>query len=173
MNELVFYPLAALSVLAAFGVVLTNDPIRSALSLVCSMVLLAVFYVVLGAHLVAALQIIVYAGAVMVLFLFVITLLNLRRDPTDSGRPVMTAVATVSGIVLAALLGNAVWDSTLPAASNAPLAEGFGTTVGIARQLFSEYIVAFELTSVLLLVAVVGAVVLAKREPVATEGTEG
>ncbi len=165
MSPFVFYPLALLTVAAALGVVLTNNPVRSALSLVATLFLLAVYYVALQAHLVAALQIIVYAGAVMVLFLFVITLLNLMPDPADRGHPLMTTAAMIAGLLLAVVLGRALWATTLPGSEGVVIAQDFGTTVVLARQLFSEYLVAFELTSVLLLVAVVGAVVLAKHDP--------
>ncbi len=165
MSPYLFYPLACLTIAGALGVVLNNNPVRSALSLVATLFLLAVYYIALQAHLVAALQIIVYAGAVMVLFLFVITLLNLSPDPADRTSPLFGAAALGSALLLAVVLGRALWATTLPGAANTPLPEGFGTTVVLARQLFSEYLVAFELTSILLLVAVVGAVVLAKRDP--------
>ncbi|HYC00052.1 MAG TPA: NADH-quinone oxidoreductase subunit J [Candidatus Limnocylindrales bacterium] len=163
MSALLFYPLAALAVAGALGVVLARNPVRSALSLVVTLFFLAVFYVFLQAHLVAALQIIVYAGAVMVLFLFVITLLNLESDHGINERPALSAAGFVAGAIVAVLLVKALLDSTVPGGRGVVLDEAFGTTKVLARQLFSEYLVAFELTSILLLVAVVGAVVLAKR----------
>ena len=150
MSEPVFFAVAAMTVLAAAGVVINRNPVHSALSLVVTLFLLAVVYAFLGAHLVAALQIIVYAGAVMVLFLFVIMLLNLQADPHEVSRPGARFLATLLVASLAATVGHFVWQ--------------FGTTAGLARVLFSDYLVAFELTSVLLLVAVVGAVTLARRE---------
>ncbi len=174
MNAFVFYPLAALTIAATVGVVATRNPVRSALSLVAALLLLAGFFVGLQAHLIAALQVIVYAGAVMVLFLFVITLLNLQPDPNDSPRPYTMELAVGSAVVIAGTLGSVLWGAVLPAGTDAPLPESFGTTVELARQLFSRHLVAFELTSVLLLVAVVGAVVLAKRDDIAPEdGAEG
>ena len=163
MSALLFYPLAFLTVIAALGVVLNRNPVRSSLSLVAALFGLAIFYVALEAHLVAALQIIVYAGAVMVLFLFVITLLNLQHDPTDRQHPAATGLACLGAATIGLTLGGLAFSAGLPG-DGAARAEDFGTTAAIARQLFSEYLVAFELTSVLLLVAVVGAVVLAKRD---------
>ncbi|HYC55791.1 MAG TPA: NADH-quinone oxidoreductase subunit J [Candidatus Binatia bacterium] len=163
MSAFLFYPLAACALAGALGVVLARNPVRSALSLVVTLFFLAVFYVFLQAHLVAALQIIVYAGAVMVLFLFVITLLNLESDSGVRERPALAAAGFLAGAVVAILLAKGLLDSTVPDARGVTLGETFGTTKVLARQLFSEYLVAFELTSILLLVAVVGAVVLAKR----------
>lgn len=163
MNAWLFYPLAALVVASALGVVVTPNPVRSALSLVVTLFLLSVCYVTLDAHLVAALQIIVYAGAVMVLFLFVITLLNLQTDPDDTVNPLLTAGALASAATVAVGLGVALMGSET-AKLTAVLPEGFGTTAVLARSLFTEHIIAFELTSVMLLVAVVGSVVLAKLD---------
>jgi len=171
VSELVFYLLAAVTVLCALGVITRPNPVHSALSLVMTLFMLAVFYIILEAHLVAALQIIVYAGAVMVLFLFVITLLNLKGDPDEPAHPLLRIVAYAVAATLAAgvaivLMGDAGAVSG-GAGAGAVLAEGFGGTRALARMLFTDYLVAFELTSMLLLVAVVGAVVLAQREPVA------
>ena len=163
MSPFVFYPLAGLMIAFALSVVLAKNPVRSALGLVGVMFLLAVFFAFLQAHLVAALQIIVYAGAVMVLFLFVITLLNLESDHGIGDKPKVVAVGVTAGAVVAVGLSQALANSVVPSARDIPRTEAFGTTVELARQMFSRYIVAFELTSILLLVAVVGAVVLAKR----------
>ena len=163
MSESLFYVLAALTVAAAAGVVVLKNPVHSAMSLVLTLFFVAIHYVALQAHLVAALQIIVYAGAVMVLFLFVIMLLNLRAEahpPIALANRLLGCSATVC---LALVLGRTAW----PAPSTAPSAEvaaEFGTTQAVGLNLFRENVVAFELTSLLLLVAVVGAVVLARRE---------
>jgi NADH-quinone oxidoreductase subunit J len=172
VSPLIFYPLALAVVVAALGVVATNNPVRSALALVSTLFLLAICYVLLSAHLVAALQIMVYAGAVMVLFLFVITLLNLQADPSDSVRAPATTLAVGSGLAVAAVLATTILGSEAAFRAGAEKGADFGTTKVLARAMFSEHIVAFELTSVLLLVAVVGAVVLAKRDPVAPRATE-
>ncbi|MBI5503292.1 MAG: NADH-quinone oxidoreductase subunit J [Deltaproteobacteria bacterium] len=164
MSPLVFYPLAFVCIASAMGVVLSKNPVRSALCLVSALFCLAIFYVFLQAHLVAALQIIVYAGAVMVLFLFVITLLNLESDRGLGERPALSGIGFCAGAFVAASLVAALSSAVAPGSRGVVLPQTFGTTKVLARQLFGDYLVAFELTSVLLLVAVVGAVVLAKRD---------
>jgi NADH-quinone oxidoreductase subunit J len=171
VSPFIFYPLATLSVAFAMAVVLARSPVRSALALVGVMSILAVQFAFLQAHLLAALQIIVYAGAVMVLFLFVITLLNLESDHGVGEKPRISAMGFTAGAIVAGGLVIAMAGVVAPAARHITLPEGFGTTVVLARQMFGRYLVAFELTSILLLVAVVGAVVLAKRT--AAENAEG
>ena len=161
----VFYTLATALLAAALGVVLTPNPVRSALWLVAALFVLSIFYVALDAHLVAALQIIVYAGAVMVLFLFVITLLNLQAASGDRAGQALLLVAVPAAAVLGTGLATTLWNAFSQAGDPAVLPEGFGTTAELARHLFSQQLVAFELTSVLLLVAIVGAVVIAGRGP--------
>jgi NADH-quinone oxidoreductase subunit J len=163
VSEFWFYVLAGMTVAAASGVVMMRNPVHCALSLVVTLFLVAINYIALEAHLVAALQIIVYAGAVMVLFLFVIMLLNLQTDPNESPLNAVSAVAALAGVVLAVALGRVLYayGTSVPAAE---LPENFGTTKALSGVLFREHLVAFELTSVLLLVAVVGAVVLAQRD---------
>jgi NADH-quinone oxidoreductase subunit J len=145
-------------------VLFLRNPVHCALSLVVALFLIAVGYIALGAHLIAVLQIIVYAGAVMVLFLFVIMLLNLQPDPAESTRPLLKLGAAVAALGFAAIVWTVVraWHASAPAPATLP--PDFGTTAVVSRNLFTEHMVAFELTSVLLLVAVVGAVVLARRD---------
>lgn len=157
-----FYPLAAVTVVSALAVITARNPVRSAMALVATLAALAVCFVALGAHLVAALQIIVYAGAVMVLFLFVIMLLNVQEDPHEGGRTGLKVAAAAIGAALAALFGTVLLRGGGSVEGAWPA--GFGTTRALARVLFGDYLVAFELTSVLLLVAVVGAVVLARHD---------
>jgi len=164
MSEISFYLLAGATVAAASGVLFLRNPVHCALSLVVALFLIAVGYVALGAHLIAALQIIVYAGAVMVLFLFVIMLLNLQPDPAEAAHPLLKLGAAVAAIAFAAIVWTVVRDWSASAPPPATLAADFGTTVVVSRNLFTEHMVAFELTSLLLLVAVVGAVVLARRD---------
>ena len=162
MDPITFFALAVPLVLVAGLVVLHPNPVYSALFLVLTLFLLAVYYLFLEAHMVAVLQIIVYAGAVMVLFLFVIMLLNLQTDPQPSLGRGLSRVALGGGAVLivelAVLLGRA------PTQAPTELPEGFGTVVGLSERLFTDFLIPFEVTSVLLLVAVVGAVVLAQRQ---------
>lgn len=150
-------------VVAAFRVVLNRSPVYSALSLVVLMCLLAVYFLYLDAHMVGALQIIVYAGAVMVLFLFVIMLLNLQESTKEYRQEKLWTM----GALCFALLGE-MWfffgrQSGGAQGGAQPLPEGFGTVVSLSQKLFTDYLLPFEITSLLLLVAAVGAVVLAKR----------
>ena len=168
MSLVVFGVLAVLLVASALSVILQRSPIRCALSLVMTLFLIAVMFLSLDAQFVAALQVIVYAGAIVVLFLFVIMLLNLQEEPRAVARVgVACAGALVGSLFLLAALrffvhpavpgGGAGMSGTVP--------EGFGSPQAIAERLFTHFLLSFEVTSVLLLVAIVGAVVLAKRRP--------
>ncbi len=158
----VFYVLAALAVASAIGMVLNlRNTVAGAMCLVVTMISLAGIYVVLEAHLVAVLQIMVYAGAILVLFLFVVMLLNLR---SDSFSPARSKVARIAGVIvgagaLAGFLG--LLPGSLPAVADVP--PSFGTYREVGLSLYRTYVVAFEVASLLLLAAIVGAVVLAKR----------
>ena len=162
--ELVFfYAFACLAVFGALAMLLfVRNVVASAMSLVVTMVSLAGIYVLLEAHLIAALQIIVYAGAVMVLFLFVIMLLNLREDQFAAGRQwlLKTAAALVGVTALAQLLR--LLRVGLGAAP--PLPEGFGGYRQVGIALYTDYVLLVELVSLLLLAAIVGALILAKRK---------
>ena len=161
MSYVAFFAVAIPLVLAALGVVLNPHPVRSALSLVVTLFLLAVLFVFLEAHLLAAMQIIVYAGAIMVLFLFVIMLLNLQKDPAEllwrGRRAVAVVVSVLFGLVSIYALRGISRDMT-------PAVEGFGSTAVLSKRLFTHFLLPFEITGVLLLVAVIGAVVLAKKK---------
>ena len=161
MSAPVFVVLAALTIAAALMVVLHRNPVYSALGLVGTLFLIAVFFLGLDAHLVGFLQIIVYAGAIVVLFLFVIMLLNLQVDPRSFAPPGMLVAGGVGGVLLATLIVAAVLRA--PALTGPPVGAGFGATEPIATLLFTSYLLPFELTSVLLLVAIVGAVVLGRK----------
>src|SRR5438874_482317 len=132
-----------------------------ALLQVMSFALKLVFFTGLDAQLVAFLQVIVYAGAIVVLFLFVIMLLNLQVEARAMAGAPLVGTATAGGVALAVLVVTALRRAAVPAAANPPA--GFGETAALARQLFTVYLLPFELTSILLLVAIVGAVALAKR----------
>jgi NADH-quinone oxidoreductase subunit J len=158
----VFWPVAVLLVASAIGVVRARNPVYAAMSLVAAFFLLAGLYLMLTAHLVAFLQIMVYAGAIMVLFLFVIMLLSLTD--AELGVPRWTAMKWLGAIGAAGLLA-VVW-SAIRQAGTGPMrqvAEDFGTVKAVGRLLFTQYLLPFEAASVLLLVAIVGAVVVAKQ----------
>ena len=167
MDLLTFIILAILMVGSAVAVVLHPSPIYSALSLVVMMSLLAVYFLFLNAHIVGALQIIVYAGAVMVLFLFVIMLLNLQTDSRENQQSEMRMAAGILCVVLigelALFLGRSGGRLELQA-SQQQVPAAFGTMRALSERLFTDFLLPFEITSVLLLVAAVGAVVLARRQ---------
>ncbi|MCI0571711.1 MAG: NADH-quinone oxidoreductase subunit J [Myxococcaceae bacterium] len=159
-----FYAFAVLALLSAGMVIASRSPINSALSLVATFFFLAGTYVLLLAHTIAVLQVLVYAGAIMVLFLFVIMLLNLtetegERAKVTFGR-VAGALAAVSLFALLALVVMGVKGAPT-AMATAELAR-FGTLAALGQTLYTEWLLPFEAVSLLLLVAIVGAVVVAK-----------
>ena len=161
MSPLAFFLVAALTVASALGVVANRNPVHGACALVAHLFLLAVFFVGLDAQLVGVLQVIVYAGAVVVLFLFVIMLLNLQAEVRATvGAPLVFAAAACV-VALATLIVAGLRDPGT--AAEGTLAAGYGETRELARVLFTRYALPFELTSLLLLVAIVGAVVLARK----------
>ena len=168
MGETVlFWIFASLAVIAALVMVTNKNPVRSALALVITFLSMAAFYVMLSAQFLAAVQVIVYAGAIMVLFLFVIMLLNLGSAVGMVEKPSLqrTLAIALGGILLGVMIaGRALFD--IPGNGNVATAAANGTVQTIGETLFNPrlpWLFPFELTSLLLLVAVVGAIVLAKR----------
>ena len=177
-----FYLFAAVAVIVSLLVIAQRNPIYSVLLLIASFGALSGLYVLLDAPFVAVIQIIVYAGAIMVLFLFVVMLLNAPHEDTDAdlrgeGAPGLSGVRThplarpgamrLGGLLAVALVMELVW--ALTQGSESAPSGGFvpGPVTGVAaigRMLFTDYAFAFEVTSVLILVAMVGAVVLARKE---------
>jgi NADH-quinone oxidoreductase subunit J len=159
-----FWIFAFFTVLTALGVVLSRNPVYAAMNLVGTFFFLAGIYVLLVAHLIAFMQILVYAGAVMVLFLFVIMLLSTGEEHLETERHrVMQYVGVLGAVGLFAVLMAAI--ARISDTGMLPLAdpERFGTVKAVGTVLFTEYILPFEVTSLLLLVAIVGAVVVAKE----------
>jgi NADH-quinone oxidoreductase subunit J len=161
MSVVAFLAVALGTVLSALVVVLHRSPVYSALGLVGTLALMAVLFLGLDAHVVGFLQVIVYAGAIVVLFLFVIMLLNLQEEPEAFSPAGLVALAMAGGVALAMVVGIGVWRSAVEPAA---LGAGFGDVRPLAERLFTVYLLPFELTSVLLLVAIVGAVVLGKKK---------
>jgi len=160
-STLIFFILAGLLVLSSLLVVFLRNVVHCAMALVAALLLVAVLFVTLQAPMVGVLQVMVYAGAIMVLFLFVIMLLNPRtlEQPRRAWWSLGGLLALLLGALLIAMLGKTeTWSD--------PVAETqiFGSPEMLARSLFNDFVLPFEIASVLLLVAIVGAVVLAKRE---------
>ncbi|MEX0907703.1 MAG: NADH-quinone oxidoreductase subunit J [Gemmatimonadota bacterium] len=178
LAQLLWWVFASMAVGGGFGMITRRSPVASLLFLVLTFFSLAGVYVLLGAHFIAAIQIIVYAGAIMVLFLFVVMLLNLGHDYQSDLRG---GGWIVTGFVAAGVVGFLIWRSFGGGGSLAGAGAAAGSidrggaqdiaasveelnAVGaIAHPLFRHYIVPFELVGILLLVAIVGAVLLAKR----------
>ncbi|MGA7614833.1 MAG: NADH-quinone oxidoreductase subunit J [Thermoanaerobaculia bacterium] len=158
---IVFFVFAAIALGFGLVVILHRNPVVSALSLVVSLFALAVMYVLLDAPFIAALQVIVYAGAIMVLFLFVIMLLNLQRAEEATTRPVQQFLGWTGGIAFGITL---VYYLAKEAALHVlPLTPFVGSARVIGFRLFEAYLFPFEMVSILLLAAIVGALVLSQR----------
>jgi NADH-quinone oxidoreductase subunit J len=160
---IVFFVLAMLAVLGAISLIMQKHPIHSALSLIVVMVALAGLYLLMGAEFVAAVQIIVYGGAIMVLFVFVIMLLNAGIEERTS----FSKLATLAGLPLTIALLGFIAAAVARSSDTVQAATQTGSTAPtkqIAGLLFQEFVYPFELTSFLILVAILGAIVLAQRE---------
>ena len=164
---ILFFVFAVVAVAGALLLILAREPIHSALALVLVMITLAALYLLLGAEFIAAVQIIVYAGAIMVLFVFVIMLLNAGAEERTN----WSSIAKYAGVPLAIflLLEVAHWMAHAgPGVRNANGAERMTNTAvstrALSELLFQKYLFPFEATSILILIAVLGALVLAKRD---------
>jgi len=166
MASLIFLILGVLVVISSLLVILQRNPVYSALYLVFTFFSMAGIFLILGAEFIAAIQVIVYAGAIMVLFLFVIMMLNLEREPEAPGQhPWQKVFAVFFGLVLLITLGGAVYSGVLKAEPVRAVAKpAVENTKAVAALLFTDYLLPFEIASVLLLAAIVGAIYLAKRE---------
>lgn len=171
IEAVIFFIAAALALGGALGVVLARNPVHAALLLVVTLVAVAIFFLIQEAQLVAAVQIIVYAGAIVVLFLFVIMLLGVDReeslrDPIPYQRPAAVALGAILLAEIFVLAGR-TWATGATSARGSVRGQVDGQDLGniqrVARTLFTDFLWAFELTAVLLVIAVVGAVVLARR----------
>jgi NADH-quinone oxidoreductase subunit J len=168
MELAIFLIFAALSVVSAVVVVTHKNPVYATLSLVLTLFSVAVLFVLLGAPFLGVLQILVYAGAIVVLFLFVIMLLNIQREEHQaSGNAVQRVVAIAAALAFFLMLAGLLRRAGSP--ELAPLTENMVGLRPLARELFSAYLLPFEIVGLLLLVAVIGATVVAKR-PTADEG---
>ena len=156
----IFLVLAAIAVAGAVNVILQRHPIHSAISLITVMIALAGLFLTLESEFIAAVQIIVYAGAIMVLFVFVIMLLNAGVEERTN----MSRMARYAGVPLAIfLLIELAYQIGAATSSMSPQPPAEGVTRGLSMLLFRDFVFPFELTSVLILIALLGAMVLAKR----------
>jgi|SoiMethySBSTD1v2_1073268.scaffolds.fasta_scaffold1356819_2 NADH-quinone oxidoreductase subunit J len=166
MDALLFGLFATVAIICAISLILQSHPVSSALSLIGVMGSLAMLYLLLGAPFIAAAQMIVYAGAIMVLFVFVIMLLNAGAE----ARPIRQSITArllgfPLGIALLGMLGYLIQktvpvDSVMVRFADAKV----GSAQDVGRALFTQYLLPFEVTSVLVLIAILGAVVLARKE---------
>jgi NADH-quinone oxidoreductase subunit J len=164
MDVIIFLIFAMIAVVCAINVVVQTHPISSAISLVGVMGSLAVLYLLLGAEFIAAAQVIVYAGAIMVLFVFVIMLLNAGAESKHGRSLVAQSLGAPLLVVLLGLLAYFV-ERLYPRSVSVHFG-GFthGTPLDIGRALFTTYLLPFEATSVLILIGILGAIVLARKE---------
>jgi NADH-quinone oxidoreductase subunit J len=167
MEFIVFCILAAVALVGAILTVSCASAVRSAMSLILCLFAVAGLFVLLKAHFIAAMQVLVYAGAIMVLFVFVVMLLNL--SPERFGRARVTVLGVVSGLAVLLVAGKLartivmVPPDASPAVPGQPLGPDFGSVSTVGQLLFKQFLLPFELTSVLLLVAVVAAIVIARQ----------
>src|SRR5580698_5856498 len=163
MHLVLFFIFGGLCVAGALNLLFQRHPINSALSLIVVMSSLAVLYLLLGAEFLAAAQVIVYAGAIMVLFTFVIMLLNAGREDRTHGSKAAYIVGFPGAATLFALLAFIFFSNRGPLGT-ADLGEYLVTTSDLSRVLFHDLLLPFEVTSVLILVAILGAVALARKD---------
>jgi NADH-quinone oxidoreductase subunit J len=171
MHLVLFFIFGAVCIGAAINLLVQRHPINSALSLIVVMGSLALLYLLLGAEFVAAVQVIVYAGAVMVLFVFVIMLLNAGAEEVIPHSSRVAIMLGVPGLIAGLAIGiwvisrYAGWERlTIGGPQIANGTQGFGNPSAVAHLLFRDYLLPFEVTSILILIAILGAVVLARRE---------
>jgi len=161
-QQVIFLVLSAISLASAMGVILSKNPVTSVLCLILTFFTIAGHYVMLNAQFLAVVHIIVYAGAIMVLFLFVIMLMNLNSDVEPQKRNWLKYAGAISGGTLLVILVAALRDASMPSLQSG--SSDIGLIANLGKTLFHQYVVPFEISSVLFLSAMVGAVVIGKKE---------
>src|SRR5687767_8221546 len=163
LSDLAFYFLSFIAIVSAVFVISSQNPIYSVLSLIVTFFALAGLYILLNAQFLAAVHIIVYAGAIMVLFLYVIMMLNLNKEiePHKSHKMKFAAVIT-GGMLLVVMAG--VLKGVTTEMSGSAIVPGTGMVENLGRVLFDQFLLPFEISSILFLSAMVGAVMLGKKE---------
>ncbi|MEW6301955.1 MAG: NADH-quinone oxidoreductase subunit J [Verrucomicrobiota bacterium] len=163
MQDILFYVFALLTLLCGFLVVanpVSRNPVTSAMFLVLTIVSMAGLFVLLHAYFLAAVQILVYAGAVVVLFLFIIMLLDVKAEE----RRKVKVFGIVTGILSVVAVGCILITSIREGMANLPRTQAVGDTISLGKLLFTNYVLPFEIVSVLLLVAMIGVILLSKKE---------
>jgi NADH-quinone oxidoreductase subunit J len=175
-EAMLFFILAALTIAAGIGVIALKSPVHSALSLLTTFLMVAVLFVLRHAEFLAAVQVLVYAGGIMVLFLFVIMLVNVKGLRPDSAfltrwMPLAIAGGTLVGVLIALLVLLGVLATGTASSDALRMVDGqlVGNTEAIGMTLYTTYLVPFEIVSVVLLVAMIGAIIFGRREA-AVEG---
>jgi NADH-quinone oxidoreductase subunit J len=165
IDMIIFLGLAAVAIATAVSMLISRNAIYSAIFLVMNFITIAVLYLLLNAAFIALVQVTVYAGAIMVLFLFVIMLLGAEHVETSRNMPWQLPVALFFGLVLVGEFGLMLY-TRMDALTESVQAvvEGFGSPASVGSELFRTYLIPFEVTSVLLLVAMVGAIVLSRND---------
>lgn len=166
MEAILFYIFAAASVAGAFLVITHGNPVVCALSLVLTLFSTAVLFILLLAQFIAAIQVLVYAGAIIVLFIFTVMYLNLNEDSLKfdyQNSPIKLGILLVILVVVGYLTSLGFNKGLILYGAKAISNDQFGTVEGVGRVLFRDYILPFELTSVLIVVAIIGVVAIAKR----------
>ena len=161
---ILFFALAIVAVGSALGMLFSKNAVYSALFLIMNFITVAIFYILLGGVFIAVTQVTVYAGAIMVLFLFVIMLLGAEKLGQTETLSWQRPLALGLGALLVIEAGIVLFSKVTPGADLGDLPAGFGSPGAIGEVLFNQYLLPFEVTSVLLLVAMIGAIVLTKRQ---------
>lgn len=162
ITQYIFWFLSFLAVLSALYVVFAKNPVHSVLSLIITFFAIAGHYLLLSAHFLAAVHIIVYAGAIMVLFLYVIMMLNLNKETEPHKKPFAQVIAVVAAGLLMVTLVAAFKGATV--SGPASMDPSIGSVESLGKVLFNEFLLPFEISSVLFLAAMVGAVYLSKKD---------
>lgn len=161
IQQIIFIVLSAIAIAGALGVILSKNPVNSVLCMITCFVAIAGHYIMLNAQFLFVVHLIVYTGAIMVLFLFVLMMMNLNADIEPQKRNWLKYAGAISGGALLLVLVAALRDASLPAIQ--PAASEIGLVANLGKTLFTSYVVPFELSSVLFLSAMVGAVVIGKK----------
>lgn len=163
MREYIFYFLALVSIISALMVVFSRNPIHSVLYLVVCFFSIAGHYLLLNAQFLAVVHVIIYAGAIMVLFLFVIMLLNLNKESEPHKPAIIKFASVISGCLLVLVLVAALLNIDPPVGSH-PTLHNVGMVKDLGKYLFTDFLLPFEISSVLFLSAMVGVVLISKKE---------